>query len=79
MSGPYQGRDLSNCGVGRLRAAIHCGVLSVKAVFVSRVRDCLDTAFFEAFSLFSSLIVKRLLCLALNHSHLVYGVRKIFR
>ena len=31
MSGPYQGRDLSNCGVGRLRVAINCGVLSVKA------------------------------------------------
>ena len=30
MSGPYQGRDLSNCGVGRLRIAINCGVLSVK-------------------------------------------------
>ena len=30
MSGPYQGRDLSNCGVGRLRVAINCGVLSVK-------------------------------------------------
>ena len=29
MSGPYQGRDLSNCGVGRLRVAINCGVLSV--------------------------------------------------
>ena len=32
MSGPYQGRDLSNCGVGRLRVAINCGVLSVKAI-----------------------------------------------
>ena len=30
MSGPYQGRDLSNCGVGRLHIAINCGVLSVK-------------------------------------------------
>ena len=30
MSGPFQGRDLSNCGVGRLRVAINCGVLSVK-------------------------------------------------
>ena len=30
MSGPYQGRDLSNCGVGRHRVAINCGVLSVK-------------------------------------------------
>ena len=30
MSGPYQGRDLSNCGIGRLRVAINCGVLSVK-------------------------------------------------
>ena len=30
MSGPYQGRDLSNCGVGRLHVAINCGVLSVK-------------------------------------------------
>ena len=30
MSGPYQGRDLSNCGVGRLRVAINCGVLSVR-------------------------------------------------
>ena len=29
MSGPYQGRDLSNCGVGRLPVAINCGVLSV--------------------------------------------------
>ena len=29
MSGPYQGRDLSNCGSGRLRVAINCGVLSV--------------------------------------------------
>ena len=40
MSGPYQGRDLSNCGVGRLRVAINCGVLSVKrspetAIFTS--------------------------------------------
>ena len=31
MSGPYQGRDLSNCGVGRLRVAINCGVLSVNS------------------------------------------------
>ena len=30
MSGPYQRRDLSNCGAGRLRVAINCGVLSVK-------------------------------------------------
>ena len=30
MSGPYQGRDLFNCGVGRLHVAINCGVLSVK-------------------------------------------------
>ena len=30
MSGPYQGRDLSNCGIGRLRIAINCGDLSVK-------------------------------------------------
>ena len=30
MSGPYQGLDLSNCGVGRLRVAINRGVLSVK-------------------------------------------------
>ena len=30
VSGPYQWRDLSNCGVGRLRVAINCGVLSVK-------------------------------------------------
>ena len=29
MSGPYLGRDLSNCGVGRLRVAINCGVVSV--------------------------------------------------
>ena len=29
MSGPYQRRDLSNCGAGRLlRVAINCGVLS---------------------------------------------------
>ena len=34
MSGPYQGRDLSNCGVGRLRVAINCGVLSVKALIL---------------------------------------------
>ena len=32
MSGPYQRRDLSNCGAGRLRVAINCGVLSVKQV-----------------------------------------------
>ena len=31
MFGPYQGRDLSNCGVGRLRVAINCGVLSVNS------------------------------------------------
>ena len=30
MTGPYEGRDLSNCGVGRLRVAINCGILSVK-------------------------------------------------
>ena len=29
MSGPYQGRDQSNCGVGRLRVAINCGILSI--------------------------------------------------
>ena len=29
MSGPYQRRDLSNCGTGRLCVAINCGVLSV--------------------------------------------------
>ena len=45
MSGPYQGRDLSNCGVGRLRVAINCGVLSVKAIicgiyFVNEVTRC---------------------------------------
>ena len=28
MSGPYQGRDLSNCSVGRLSVAINCGALS---------------------------------------------------
>ena len=33
MSGPYQGRDLSNCGAGRLHVAINCGVLSVKISF----------------------------------------------
>ena len=33
MSGPYQGRNLSNCGVGRLRVAFNCGVLSVKQSF----------------------------------------------
>ena len=33
MSGPYQGRDLSNCGIGRLHVAINCGVLSVKPPF----------------------------------------------
>ena len=33
MSVPYQGRDLSNCSVGRLRVAINCGVLSVKDHF----------------------------------------------
>ena len=27
--GPYQSRDLSNCGAGRLCVAINCGVLSV--------------------------------------------------
>ena len=32
MSGPYQGQDLSNCGVGRLRVAINCGVLSVNSI-----------------------------------------------
>ena len=34
VSGPYQGRDLSNCGVGRLRVAINCGILSVKGEFI---------------------------------------------
>ena len=34
MSGPYQRRDLSNCGAGRLRVAINCGVLSVKNVLI---------------------------------------------
>ena len=29
MSGPYQRRDLINCGTGRLRVANDCGVLSV--------------------------------------------------
>ena len=38
MSGPYQGRDLSNCGVGRLRVAINCGVLSVKEHLVMTSR-----------------------------------------
>ena len=33
MSGPYQGQDLFNCGVGRLRVAINCGVLSVKVMW----------------------------------------------
>ena len=32
MSSPYQGWDLSHCGVGRLRVAINCGVLSVKHI-----------------------------------------------
>ena len=35
MSGPYQGRDLSNCSVVRLRVAINCGVLSVKQAMLS--------------------------------------------
>ena len=39
MSGPYQGRDLSNCGVGRLRVAINCGVLSVKANRASETEE----------------------------------------
>ena len=30
VSGPYQRRDLSNCGAGRLPVAINCGVLNVK-------------------------------------------------
>ena len=30
MSDPYQRRDLSNCGAGRLHVAINCGVLSGK-------------------------------------------------
>ena len=32
MSGPYQRRDLSNCGCGMLRVVNNCGVLSVKAL-----------------------------------------------
>ena len=39
MSGPYQGRDLSNCGVGRLCVAINCGVLSVKSAPFSLAID----------------------------------------
>ena len=38
MSGPYEGRDLSNCGVGRLRVAINCGVLSVNGVSYSKIK-----------------------------------------
>ena len=30
MSGPYQRRDLSNCGAGRLHIKNNCGVLTVK-------------------------------------------------
>ena len=37
MYGPYQGRDISNCGVGRLHIAINCGVLSVNHSFISIV------------------------------------------
>ena len=40
MSGPYQGRDLSNCGVGRLRVAINCGVLSVKDSYNNIIFGC---------------------------------------
>ena len=29
MSGPYQGRDLSNCSIGRICVAINCGILNV--------------------------------------------------
>ena len=32
MSGPYQGRDLSNCSVARLWVAINCGDLDMLAV-----------------------------------------------
>ena len=38
MSGPYQGWDLSNCGVGRLRVAINCGVLSVNVGYETSKR-----------------------------------------
>ena len=30
VSGPYQRRDLSNCGARRLHVAINCGVVNVK-------------------------------------------------
>ena len=36
MSGPYQGLDLSNCGVGRLRVAINCGVLTLIRLRIAR-------------------------------------------
>ena len=39
MSGPYQGRDLSNCGVGRLRVAINCGVLSDRRDRADRLKQ----------------------------------------
>ena len=29
MSGPYQRQDICNCGAGRLRIAINCGILNV--------------------------------------------------
>ena len=35
MSGPYQGRDLSNCSIGRLCVAINCGILSVKEGYLN--------------------------------------------
>ena len=51
MSGPYQGRDLSNCGVGRLRVAINCGVLSVK-----KRAEVIPYSFSSSIALLSSLL-----------------------
>ena len=45
MSGPYQGRDLSSCGGGRLRVAINCGVQSVKLLGVAPLNCALGNPY----------------------------------
>ena len=70
MSGPYQGRDLSNCGVGRLRVAINCGVLSVNAIhFLYRKLFISLTSLPQSDRVHYNLLVNQFLCKASLYVH----------
>ena len=59
MSGPYQRCDLSNCGAGRLRVAINCGVLNVKEIIDSHYVYLLHLLWMRVTPLIKKKMIKR--------------------